>query len=151
MSVCRCSHKLQVAILARSSREMSQTVRIVWQYILSRVLVSVWPSNFVICEKHPKPRRNRVACASVYLNEAATGHWSPAEPAKRGVTPSQLGATDPLNSDNLDGSVCVCVRACVHDVFAIYDNNIWPRLMIIINIISYKSHTLMISPQRVTG
>ena len=31
----------------------------------------------------------------------------------------------------------VCVRACVHDVFAIYDNNILPRLiMIIIKIIS---------------
>ena len=28
---------------------------------------------------------NRVARASVYLNEAATGHWSPAEPAKVGV------------------------------------------------------------------
>ena len=28
--------KLQVAILARSSREMYQTVRIDWQYILSR-------------------------------------------------------------------------------------------------------------------
>ena len=37
-------------------------------------------------------------------------------------------------------SVCVCVRACVRvcmcDVFAIYDNNILPRLiMIIIKII----------------
>ena len=34
--------------------------------------------------------------------------------------------------------VCVLVRAraCVRDVFAIYDNNIWPRLiMIIIKII----------------
>ena len=36
--------KLQVACLARSSREMSLTVRIVWQYILSRVRVSVRPS-----------------------------------------------------------------------------------------------------------
>ena len=36
--------KLQVAIFARSSREISQTVRIVWQYILSRVCVSVRPS-----------------------------------------------------------------------------------------------------------
>ena len=45
-------------------------------------------------------------------------------------------------------SVCVCVR----DVFAIYGNNICHRLiMIIIKILfymSYKSHTLMISPQR---
>ena len=41
--LCRCS---QTAILARSSREMSLTFRIVWQYILSRVRVSIRPSNF---------------------------------------------------------------------------------------------------------
>ena len=38
--------KLQVAILARSSREMSLTVRIVCQYILSRVRVSIRHSIF---------------------------------------------------------------------------------------------------------
>ena len=38
--------KLQVAILARSSREMYLTVRIVRQYILSRVRASVRPSMF---------------------------------------------------------------------------------------------------------
>ena len=38
--------RLQVAILARSPREMSQTDRIVWQYILSRVRISVRPSIF---------------------------------------------------------------------------------------------------------
>ena len=32
---------------------------------------------------------------------------------------------------------CVCVHACVHDVFAIYDNDILPRLIIIIIIILY--------------
>ena len=42
-----CVRKLQVAILAQSSREMSLTVRIVWQYILSRVRVSVRPSIFL--------------------------------------------------------------------------------------------------------
>ena len=32
--------------------------------------------------------------------------------------------------------VCACVRACVRDVFAVYDNNSLPRLiMIIIKII----------------
>ena len=32
--------------------------------------------------------------------------------------------------------MCACVRACVRNVFAIYDNNILPRLiMIIIKII----------------
>ena len=45
--------RLQVAILARSPREMSQTDRIVWQYILSRVRISVRPSIFFIREKHP--------------------------------------------------------------------------------------------------
>ena len=45
------------------------------------------------------------------------------------------------------------VRACVRDVFAIYDNDILPRLiMIIIKIIFLyfiQIDTLMISPQRV--
>ena len=45
--------KLQVAILVRSSRDMSITVRNVWPYILSRVRVSVRPSIFCIREKHP--------------------------------------------------------------------------------------------------
>ena len=39
--------KLQVAILARSTREMSLTVRIVWQYILSWVRASIRPSIFL--------------------------------------------------------------------------------------------------------
>ena len=81
---------------------------------------------------------------------------------KRSLTPSRSGATDPSNSDNMngDGGVCLCVCAracarvfaCVYDLLAIYDNTIWPRLiLIIINIISYKSHILMTSPQRVSG
>ena len=45
--------RLQVAILARSPREMYQTDRIVWQYILSRVRISVRPSIFFIREIHP--------------------------------------------------------------------------------------------------
>ena len=54
------------------------------------------------------------------------------------LTPSRLGANDASNL-NGDSGVCVCVRACtcVRDVFAIYDNNISPRLiMIIIEIIN---------------
>ena len=34
-------------------------------------------------QKHPKLSRIRFAYATVYLNEAPTGHSSPAEPAKR--------------------------------------------------------------------
>ena len=69
--------------------------------------------------------------------------WMPAE---RAVTVAWV----PTNSANMygDGGVCVCVRACMcahvcacvrmrahacmHDVFAIYDNNICPRLIMII-------------------
>ena len=53
-----------------------------------------------------------------------------------------VGHTDPSNSNNKNGDggglVCVyaseCVCACVRvrDVFAIYDNNILPRLIMII-------------------
>ena len=43
--------KLQVAILARSPREMSLTDRILPTYILSRVRVSVRPSIFVYAKK----------------------------------------------------------------------------------------------------
>ncbi len=71
--------KLQVAILARSSWEMSQTVWIVmsqtvcivWKHILSQVCVSVRPSNFFTREKH-KTSGNRITLECVYLNEAAT-------------------------------------------------------------------------------
>ena len=54
-SVCLSGdvRRLQVAILARSPREMSQTDRIVWQYILSRVRISVRPIIFFIRENHP--------------------------------------------------------------------------------------------------
>ena len=44
--------KLQVAILAGSSREMSLTDRIVWKHILSRVRVSVQPRIFLYAKKH---------------------------------------------------------------------------------------------------
>ena len=49
--------KLQVAILARSSREMSQTVRIDWQHFLSRVRISVRPSNFFYAKNTQKLSR----------------------------------------------------------------------------------------------
>ena len=133
--------KRQVAILARSSREMSLTVRIVWQYILSRVRVSVRPSIFFTCEKLSKPRGNLAASASVYLALAAKGQ-------RPVIVNSGVGRHGWLasNSDTAT-AVCMCVggcrrsrgcvctrapvRACVREVFAIYDNTIWHRLMII--------------------
>ena len=45
----------------------------------------------------------------------------------RAFSSSRLGATDASNRNGDDG---VC--ACAHDVFAIYDNNISPRLIMII-------------------
>ena len=59
--------------------------------------------------------------------------------------------TDPSNSDNQNGDggrlvcacarVCACMRAaCVRDVFAIYDNNILPRLIMIIIKIIFLFH-----------
>ena len=48
-------------------------------------------------------REYRVAYATVYLNEAATGHSSPVEHAKRGVNFVMVGRTDPSNSDHLNG------------------------------------------------
>ena len=109
--------KLQVAIFARSSREMYQTVRIDCKYILSRVRVSVRPIIFYT-RKTPKlsriPSRPRV----VYLNEAPTGHCL-ANIEKGGVNSVMDGRTDPSNSDGGGGGcvcarVCACARACVH-------------------------------------
>ena len=116
---------------------------------MSGVRVSVRASNFFIREKHPKPRGNRVASTCAYLNDPATGHECQRNKRKGALTPSRLGATDASNL-NGDGGVHVCarmhacmrmracIRECVRDVFAIYDNNISPRLiMIIINILYF--------------
>ena len=83
-------------------------------------------------EKHAKPRGNRVA-TRVFISMTQL-------PAMNGgsLTSSRLGA----DASNLNGDVCVhaCASewasACAPDVFAIYDNNISPRLiMIMIKII----------------
>ena len=118
--------------------------------------------QFFIREKHPKPRGNRVARACVYLNDPAISHECQRNRRKGALASSRLGDTDASNL-NGDGGVCsyacvyasACVSACVRDVFAIYDNNISPRLiMIILKIIILYfiqiRHTGD-SPQRVTG
>ena len=126
---------------------MSQTVRIDWQHILSRVRISVRPRIVLYAKNTQNYREYRVACATVYLNEVATGHWSPAPLAKEGVN-SVMGhgwAHRPIEQRHpvrrwqwvgvcASVRVCAraCVRACMRDVFAIYDNNIWPRLIMII-------------------
>ena len=104
---------------------------------MSRVRPSVRPSNFFIREKHPKPREHRVASACVYLNDPATGHE-----CQRHRQPVTLGRHRLIQPGlrrrcmHVCVRACACVRASLCDVFAIYDNNSSPRLiMIIITII----------------
>ena len=62
--------------------------------------------------KIPKSHVNRVARASVYLNEPATGHdWSPSARRKGAVTASRLVVGDPSNIDNLDADKCGHIAA----------------------------------------
>ena len=64
--------KLQVTIIARTSREMSQIVCIKWKPFLSCVCDSVRASNFFICEKHPETIAKTKYRASVcWMN-----HWA---------------------------------------------------------------------------
>ena len=80
--------KLDVAILARSSREMSQTVR-----------VSVRPSN-LYTRKTP-----RIALKPSRLRECLF-QWTSDRPRVGAVTASRLVAIDTPNSDNLNGDNC---------------------------------------------
>ena len=80
--------KRQVAILARSSWEMSLTVRIVWQYILSRVRVSIRPSIFLYAKNIQNYSEHRVAHASGQLNRTSDagncGHGSSPPTSRNG-------------------------------------------------------------------
>ena len=123
---------------------MSLTVRIVWQYILSRVHGSVRPSIFYtrkISKTLVKSGRQHV-CLYAW---PATGIVWPA--SKTGAQPWRSHGWAHRHSEQRQSWVgwgcacsrvwaCVRVHACVRDVFAIYDNDILPRLiMIIIKII----------------
>ncbi len=72
--------KLRVAILARSSREMSQTVRIYWMYILSRVRVSVRPRIFLYAKNTQNLGKTG---PPVFISMASD---QPLSPAERAVT-----------------------------------------------------------------
>ena len=69
--------------------------------------------------------------------------WPAASYCHQRSGPSRLAGTDPWNSDTATLYAFARVRAhacaCVRDMFAIYDNNILPRLIMIIikNIILY--------------
>ena len=84
----------------------------------------------------------------VYFDGSPTGHCLASVESGAPNHDGLIGRTDTANSDGRGVGVrvrecervCACVRACVHgcvrDVFAIYDNDILPRLiMIIIKII----------------
>ena len=117
--------KLQVAILARSPREMSQTDRIVWKHIMSRVRVSVRPRICFIHEKNPNLSLIQSRPHVVYFNGSPTGH------CLESGAPNHDGLIE--RTDNSEqrrsgvgvcvfASVSVCARACLHacvrDVFA---------------------------------
>ena len=132
MATCPFENLGRTLIIARSSREMSLTDRILPKYILSRVRISVRPSNFFIREKLPNYRGTRVAYACWLFQWPCYRLWM-------GAPMNASGAGDhgwaPMNSDRLCGGwwrrLCVrmCVRACVYarvhvcmrDVFAKYD------------------------------
>ena len=90
----------------------------------------------------------------VYFNGSPTGHCLASVESGAPNHGVMVGRTDTANTMS-DGRGWRCARACVRDVFAIYDNDILPRLIMIImkitilTYISYKSDTLMISPRRV--
>ena len=113
--------KWQVAILARSSREMSLTVHIDRQYILSRVRVSVRPSNLFIRE-NPQKLSRIPSCPARCLFERSTDRPLSRQRRKGDINSVMVGRTDPSNSDG-GGWVNACARlhACVRDVFAIHD------------------------------
>ena len=98
------------------------------------MIVSVRPSIF-LCAKNAQNLGETGPSVPVFISKASDQLLPPAE---RAVT---VGWHRPIEYRYGDGGVCacVCVRACVRDVFAIYDNNIWPRLIMIIikNIILY--------------
>ena len=104
--------------------------------------------EFVLCANKTPNLSLQSRPHVVYFNGSPTGHclasFESGAPSHDGL----IGRTDTANSDGrgLGVGVCVfasvnvcalaCVHACVHDVFAIYDNDILPRLiMIIIKII----------------
>ena len=103
--------KLQVAILARSPREMSQTDRIVWKHILSRVRVSVRHRICFIREKTQNlsliQRRPHV----VYFNGSPTCHCLASVESGAPNHRVMVGRTDTATGGGV--RVHVCARACM--------------------------------------
>ena len=112
--------KLQVAILARSPREMSQTDRIVWKHILSRVRVSVRPRIGFIREKTPNLSLIQSRPHVVYLNGSPTGHCLASVESGAPNHDGLIGRTDTATVRGGGGAcsrvwACVRVRACMRE------------------------------------
>ena len=114
--------KLQVAILARSPREMSQTDRIVWKHTLSRVRISVRPRIGFIREKTPNLSLIQSRPHVVYFNGSPTGHCLASVESGAPNHGVMVGRTDTANSNGRGWGwgcacsrvwVCVRVRACM--------------------------------------
>ena len=92
--------KRQVAILARTSREMSLTDRILPRYILSRVRVSVRASNFLYAKNFQIIWELGWLTRVVYFNDHATGYEWGAPVNASGAGGHGWAA---MNSDSLCG------------------------------------------------
>ena len=92
--------KPQVAILARSSREMSQTVHIDSKHFVSRVRVSVRPRHFVTRKTIKNYCEYRVACTTVHLNEPATPVSAVMVERHRPVATTAIIAAKTVKSNN---------------------------------------------------
>ena len=106
--------KLQVASLARLSREMYQTVCINWRSILSQVRISVRPSNFFIREKHKKTRRNRVPSRECLFEWTSARPLIASDPSKWGINCITVGCQRPIEQRQPEWRRrCVRVYVCV--------------------------------------
>ena len=111
---------------------MSQTVRIDWKHILPWVRVSVRPSKFLYA-KSPKtsgkPGRQR-ECLLEWTSDRTLIASGTREKGRNSVTVGRHRYIEQRPPERRRRCVCARVRVC--DVFSINDNNIWPRLIMII-------------------
>ena len=78
---------------------------------------------------------NRTTSASVYFNgqrPAIVTSGAGRQTHRIAITWTTTVCGCVHTFERVRAHACTCVRSCVRDVFAIYDNNIWPRLIMII-------------------
>ena len=134
MSVCRRSKTACRNSCSIVSGEMSLTDRIHPRYILSRIRVSVRPSNFLYTRKTSKltpytRRKPGRQCQrpAIVTSGAARHGWLASNTDSATAVCMCVQAFARVRSHAcacVRPFVCTCVRACVREVFAIYDNTI---------------------------